>query len=442
MNARRRPWGAAAAAASIALALTVTAVPLSATAAHGTNVPTPQEIAAAKRSEAAKQAEIAKIGGLLKQYQQQADEAARDAQAKGAAYTSAQLDLDAATQKASDLVAQQKAAQKTADASARKAAAIIAQLARTGGGDITMGLVAGSGAQADQLLQRLGSLNHLSASAQGIVDKAQYDRNAAVALARQASVAQAKRAALADTAKDALQTAQDAASTANTNVTAVESSQNTLYAQLADLKGTTAELERQAAQAVLNPPPPSGSGGSSGGAPSGGSGGTSGGSGGSSGGSGSSGGGGGGGGAPVGVDPTPPAPSSSAVNTAIAFAKAQLGKPYANSGGDGPDTWDCSGLTWRAYQQARVDIGGWGSNIQYRTMRNAGRLVDIRSNAIQPGDLLFYAPGGDSTPGNNYHVAMAIGGGQMIEAPYEPLSVRIVAIRSYDLVPYVGRPTG
>jgi cell wall-associated NlpC family hydrolase len=75
-------------------------------------------------------------------------------------------------------------------------------------------------------------------------------------------------------------------------------------------------------------------------------------------------------------------------------------------------------------------------------MRNNGRLVDIRSNAIQPGDLLFYAPNGDPTPGNNYHVAMAIGGGQMIEAPYEPLSVRIVAIRSFDLVPYVGRPTG
>jgi cell wall-associated NlpC family hydrolase len=441
MNARRRPWGAAAAAASIAFALTVSAVPLTATAAHGTNVPTPQEIAAAKRSEAAKQAEIAKIGSLLKQFQRQADEAARDAQTKGAQYTTAQLNLDAATAKASDLAAQQKAAQKTADASAQRAAAIIAQLARTGGGDVTMGLVAGSGRQTDQLLQRLGSMNHLSASAQGLVEKAEYDRNAAASLAKQASVARAKRAALAETAKDALATAQDAATAANTNVTAVEASQSTLYTQLADLKGTTADLERQAAQGVLNPPPPSGSSGASGGGGTGGSTGGSSGSSGSSGGSAGGSGSGSGGGAPGGVDPTPPAPSSSAVTTAIAFAKAQLGKPYANSGGIGPNVWDCSGLTMKAYQAAGIGIGGWGSNLQYNSMRNNGRLVDIRSHAIQPGDLLFYADGGNPNI-SNYHVAMAIGGGQMIEAPYEPLSVRIVAIRSFDLVPYAGRPTG
>jgi cell wall-associated NlpC family hydrolase len=143
----------------------------------------------------------------------------------------------------------------------------------------------------------------------------------------------------------------------------------------------------------------------------------------------------------VGVDPTPPAPSSSAVNTAIAFARAQLGKPYANSGGIGPNVWDCSGLTMKAYSAAGIGIGGWGSNLQYNAMRNSGRLVDIRANAIQPGDLLFYADGGNPNI-SNYHVAMAIGGGQMIEAPYEPLSVRIVAIRSFDLVPYAGRPTG
>lgn len=428
MVARRRPWGAAAAAATIAIALTVTAVPTTAVAAPPGGVPTPQDIQNAKANEAAKQAEIAKIGALLQQYQQVADVAARDAQKKGAAFTQAQIDLDAATQRVNDLTAQQKAAQKTADASAQRAGAIIAQLARTGGGDVTLGLVTGSGAKTDQLLQRLGAMNRLTATAQGILDKARFDKNAAASLATQASVAKAKRAQLADAAKDAAAAAQSSALAANDQVTAAEASQATMYAQLADLKGTTADLERQAAQAaavVTTPTAPSG--GSSGGGGAGG----------------SSGGGGGGGSAPAGVDPTPPAPSSGAVATAIAFAKAQLGKPYPySSGGLGPDVWDCSGLTDMAYNAAGIWIGGWGSNLQYRYLSSVGRLVDIRSHPIQPGDLLFYADGGDPTPGNNYHVAMAIGGGQMIEAPYYPLSVRIVSIRSFDLVPYAGRPTG
>lgn len=436
MVARRRPWGAAAAAATIAIALTVAAVPSTAVAAPPGGVPTPQDIQNAKANESAKQAEIAKIGGLLQQYQQVADEAARDAQIKGAAFTQAQIDLDAATQRVTDLTAQQKAAQKTADASAQKAGAIIAQLARAGGGDVTLGLVTGSGKQTDQLLQRLGAMNRLSATAQGILDKARFDKNAASALAKQASVAKAKRAQLADAAQDAATAAQTAAAAANDQVAAAEASQTTMYAQLADLKGTTADLERRAAQAatvVSTPTLPSG----------GGSGGTGSGGGGGSGGSGSGSGGGGGGSAPGGVDPTPPAPSSSAVATAIAFAKAQLGKPYPySSGGLGPDVWDCSGLTDMAYNAAGVWIGGWGSNLQYRYLSSVGRLVDIRSTAIQPGDLLFYADGGDPTPGNNYHVAMAIGGGMMVEAPYYPLSVRIVPIRSFDLVPYAGRPTG
>lgn len=423
MVARRRPWGAAAAAATIAIALTVAGVPTTAVAAPPGGVPTPQDIQNAKANEAAKQAEIAKIGGLLQQYQQVADVAARDAQKKGAAFTQAQIDLDAATQRVNDLTAQQKAAQKTADVSAQRAGAIIAQLARSGGGDVTLGLMAGSGKQTDQLLQRLGAMNRLSATAQGILDKAQFDKNAAASLAKQASLAKAKRAQLADAAKDAAAAAQSAAVAANDQVTAAEASQNTMYAQLADLKGTTADLERQVAQAaavVTTPTVPSGG----------------------------SGGGGGGsapasGPPPVGVDPTPPAPSSGAVATAIAFATAQLGKPYPySSGGLGPDVWDCSGLTDMAYNAAGIWIGGWGSNLQYRFLSNVGRLVDIRSTPIQPGDLLFYADGGDPTPGNNYHVAMAIGGGKMIEAPYYPLSVRIVSIRTFDLVPYAGRPTG
>jgi cell wall-associated NlpC family hydrolase len=43
---------------------------------------------------------------------------------------------------------------------------------------------------------------------------------------------------------------------------------------------------------------------------------------------------------------------------------------------------------------------------------------------LQPGDLLFYGPGGSE------HVAMYVGGGEQIEAPYTGASVWITALRT------------
>ena len=49
----------------------------------------------------------------------------------------------------------------------------------------------------------------------------------------------------------------------------------------------------------------------------------------------------------------------------------------------------------------------------------------------QPGDLLFWGPGGSD------HVAMYIGGGEMIEAPYTGATVHITSVRM-DFE-YIGR---
>ena len=61
--------------------------------------------------------------------------------------------------------------------------------------------------------------------------------------------------------------------------------------------------------------------------------------------------------------------------------------------------------------------------------------------SLIPGDLVFYSSGG-STSGAKYHTAIYIGGGLMIEAPYEPLNVQVAPLRYRDLVPYAARPTG
>jgi cell wall-associated NlpC family hydrolase len=130
-----------------------------------------------------------------------------------------------------------------------------------------------------------------------------------------------------------------------------------------------------------------------------------------------------------------PQPDAGAVNTAINFARAQIGDRY-QLGGYGPDVWDCSGLTKAAYAAAGVYIGTHSATNQYNTMKNAGKLVP-RSEA-KPGDLIFWG-----SAGNYYHVALYIGGGQIIEAPNPTRPVRQYYIWSPgEVAPYVGRPTG
>ena len=119
---------------------------------------------------------------------------------------------------------------------------------------------------------------------------------------------------------------------------------------------------------------------------------------------------------------------------AVAFARAQIGDPYVFAGA-GPNSWDCSGLTMMAYASVGLSIGGHGATAQYNWARSHGKLVSY-GDAV-PGDLIFYTDGG----GDMYHVAIYVGGGQMIEAPYEGLDVRQTSVRSYDRLAYVARPT-
>jgi peptidoglycan DL-endopeptidase CwlO len=111
--------------------------------------------------------------------------------------------------------------------------------------------------------------------------------------------------------------------------------------------------------------------------------------------------------------------TSSGAQAAISFAQAQMGKPY-QWGADGPDTFDCSGLTERAWQQGGVSLPHY-SVAQYEQSEKIG-LGDLR-----PGDLVFF--GSDKSDYHSiYHVALYIGGGEMIEAPYTGENVRVSSI--------------
>ena len=121
------------------------------------------------------------------------------------------------------------------------------------------------------------------------------------------------------------------------------------------------------------------------------------------------------------------------VAAAIAFAQAQVGKPYC-WGGQGPACFDCSGLVFAAYAAAGIHI----ARTTYQWQQDGPQIA---LSQIQPGDLLFSA-GSDGTPANPGHVVMYLGSGQVIQAPQtgedvqiDPLDLAsvIVATRPADL---------
>jgi hypothetical protein len=101
---------------------------------------------------------------------------------------------------------------------------------------------------------------------------------------------------------------------------------------------------------------------------------------------------------------------------AVAFALAQRGKPY-RWGADGPDAFDCSGLTWAAWRAAAVAIP--------RTA--AGQLAGLPRvrGGLRPGDLLIYPSSGPT----GRHVAMVVGRVRMVEALGRGIPVRVTGIR-------------
>nr|WP_269327878.1 C40 family peptidase [Kineosporia mesophila] len=123
--------------------------------------------------------------------------------------------------------------------------------------------------------------------------------------------------------------------------------------------------------------------------------------------------------------------SSSAGAGAVSWARGKLGLPYL-WGGEGPGSYDCSGLVMKAWAQAGVALPH-SSRLQYASVQH------ISYGSMRPGDLIFFGtnPG---NPASIHHVAMYIGGGQMIEAPYTGAFVRIVPVRSSEAMPYAGRP--
>ncbi|MFH8346990.1 NlpC/P60 family protein [Streptomyces sp. NPDC018045] len=94
--------------------------------------------------------------------------------------------------------------------------------------------------------------------------------------------------------------------------------------------------------------------------------------------------------------------ASDAGKKAVAYATSQIGKDYV-WGAEGPDTFDCSGLTMRAWQAA-------GRPVPRTSQEQWRQLPRVGVREMRPGDLIIYFP--DAS-----HVGMYIGDGAIVHAP-------------------------
>jgi cell wall-associated NlpC family hydrolase len=113
---------------------------------------------------------------------------------------------------------------------------------------------------------------------------------------------------------------------------------------------------------------------------------------------------------------------SGRAGAALKFALAQIGDRYV-FGADGLVTWDCSGLTMRAFQKAGVSLPH-----SSRAQSRMGKSIPFSQK--KPGDLLFFG-----RPVS--HVGIYLGGGKMVHAPRSGSRVKVASAGSLGRKPLV-----
>jgi peptidoglycan DL-endopeptidase CwlO len=121
---------------------------------------------------------------------------------------------------------------------------------------------------------------------------------------------------------------------------------------------------------------------------------------------------------------TKPVGVSGSAGTAVNYAYSKLGDKYVYATA-GPSTFDCSGLTMAAWKAA-------GKSLPHNAASQYHSIPHISRGSIAPGDLVFYN-------GLN-HVAIYIGGNNVIHAPHTGDVVRVANIDNVGPIVGYGRP--
>jgi cell wall-associated NlpC family hydrolase len=362
------------------------------------------DIQAAKKKVAAKKAMIAKLEAIIAGEAVKADALGKIALIKGEAFNIAQDAVDAVASRVKNLQGQVNDATNQATAAQSQLGQIAAQMYRDGSAGTTLNLFLDPG-NAGSLLYKLGAQDKVAQQSDTIYQRAVEKQQYAQSLTDELKVAKDELAVKAADAKAKFAVAQSAANAVQAQVDADKALNKNFYAQLAALKNTSADLERQRAEGLAAEARQNAGGSSAPDAPE--------------------------------LYTVGPA-NQDQVNTAINFAKQNLGEAYV-LGGMGPSVWDCSGITKASYAAAGIYIGTHSATNQFLTMAMARKLVPIKEAVA--GDLMWYTLPGTPFNGDKYHVVIYLGGGMMLEAPNPARTVRIVPLRYGELFPYAGRPS-
>jgi len=414
--------------------------------------PSDQAIQDAKAAENLAAQSVASLEVELARLSTVSDQATISVQSAAETYLAASEKLTAAQAQASTSQASAASAQADLETARQEVTAIALQAYRSGGSMGVLEAVLSADGYQD-VVARTAAYQQFGAKADAAVQRFHASRIVADALTRRAQAAAEASQTAAAEADSALQAAQQTQSDAAQQVAAAESRRTELIAVLATRHNTTAQLERQrqdaadaekrrraeaaaqAARAATPParaptpavvastpkptpppttvppsaptPPPS-----TGGTPT----------------------------PPPSTPPTGSDPNGLGTGTsrgsaaqgqaAAAWAKTQTGLPYV-LGAAGPAAYDCSGLTSSAWATQGISITRT-SRSQYK------QVMKITYQELRPGDLVFWAT--DSTnPDSIYHVAMWIGGGQIVEAATYGVVSHVTSMRWSGTMPYAGR---
>ena len=396
--------------------------------------PSADQVQAAKAAAQSKAGQVAAVQGQLAAATARLAQVRHDAEVAAEAYNLARAQLDLATRSAQAAATRAAAARATAGVATDRVGLLAAQ-AYTSGGSLG-GLEAFLSDRGPQdVIERVQGLVLVADIRKRVLQEASAASVVAGVLQRQAAQAKAQQLAAEQRASSARAAAQAKAETAQVETVRIQLQQNALVTQLAALQNTSVALERQrqaglraeaerraqaAAKAAAEararaesrreaaadaerrrqeqrdrprtpdrPQTPD---------------------------------------RPETPDPPDTPSPRGGVGAVIAFARAQIGEWYL-WGGEGPDRWDCSGLTMMAWREAGVYLShftGW----QWQETRH------YPISERQPGDLIFF---GDS-PATIHHMGLYIGNDTVIEAPHTGAQVRYGSIWRSSLIETVGRP--
>lgn len=367
------------------------------------NYPSAAEVAAAKRSVTEKKKMITRIEGILNTLESEARELEAIALEKSEQYIRALKRADDMREKVKSLQNQAKASANQAETARVQLGQLVAQMFRDrSANDITLELFFNP-ESAEDLLFEMSMQEIVAQRTESIYQSALDQQAQAQALELELAEAKQQLEVVEAETKQLFDEAQAAADAVIAKVRSTERERATMMSQLSSLQNNAEDLERQRREGLEAERRQNA----------------------------------------IKTAPTAPelysvgAPNGELVEGAIDFAKEQLGERYV-LGGAGPNVWDCSGITMKAYASVGVYIGWHSATAQYNVLAAQKKLVPFQD--AQRGDLIWWSEE-EAFSGDKYHVAIYLGDGMMLEAPNPARTVRIVPVRYGELWPYAGRPT-